>query len=274
MKNILKYSIFALALAVVASCTGEKVTYNLEENPGPAATFSHSKLNIDGVTAENNGKLMIPLYRGNTKGAANVKVALEGGDDICVLATPSVAFADGENVANIELTFDYDGLAPKPATLKLSIVDEADLAIKGIASTTFTFVKQLTYELVGTGAYYSFFWHDYFGVMEAGMWEQDLYKAKEGNYFLLKDCWEAGVSFSFFCDGETVDWYTEDTGTAYGSYGNIFLDFTGAEVYTNETGQYEIALDVPAYYLPDYYDYALVEKGVEVFTFPEGFKFD
>lgn len=274
MKNILKSTLYALCLAVVASCAGEKVTYDFSENPGPAATFSAEKLQIPGLTAEDNGKLYIPLYRGNVKGAAKVGVALSGGEEVCELATPFVEFADGENVANIEITFDFETLTPKPATLKLEIAEEKDLAYDGIQSATFTFVKQLTYESVGKGAYYSYFWHAYFGDRAEGMWDQELLKAKEGNYFKLKDCWEAGTDFSFFCDGKTVDWYTDNTGTSYGSYGNIYLHFTGGEVYKNDAGQYELKLNVPAYYLPDVNNYVLVPDGVEEFTFPAGFEFD
>ena len=274
MKNILKSTLYALCLAVVASCAGEKVTYDFSENPGPAATFSAEKLQIPGLTAEDNGKLYIPLYRGNVKGTAKVGVALSGGEEVCELATPFVEFADGENVANIEITFDFETLTPKPATLKLEIAEEKDLAYDGIQSTTFTFVKQLTYETVGTGAYYSYFWHAYFGDPTAGMWDQELLKAKEGNYFKLKDCWSVGTDFSFFCDGETVDWYTDNTGTSYGSYGNIYLNFTGGEVYKNDDGLYELALSVPAYYLPAMSNYVLVPDGVEVFTVPAGFEFN
>ena len=258
----------------MVSCTQEKVTYDFGENPGPAVTFASAKLKLPGLTAENNGKLEIPLYRGNVNGAASVDVQLEGAEGLCELASTKVEFADGQNVSNAVLTFDFETLTPKPANLTLSVVNEADLAIDGVQSTTFTFVKQLTYELVGEGVHYSAFWHVYFGDMAAGIWEQDLYKAKEGNYFLLKDCWAAGTDFSFYCDGTEVDWYTEDTGTSYGSYGNIFLYYTGATVAKNDAGQYELTLDVPAYYLPDYYNAAVIEGGKEIFTFPEGFEFD
>lgn len=274
MKNILKYTLCVLGFAALVACTQEKVTYDFGENPGPAVTFASSKLKVAGLTAEHNGKLEIPLYRGNVNGAKSVKVALEGAEGLCELSNPEVQFADGQNMANIVLTFDFESLSPKPANLTLSLVDEADLAVDGFASTTFTFVKKLTYELVGTGVYYSGFWHIYFGDRTAGIWEQDLYKAQEGNYFLLKDCWAEGTDFSFYCDGTEVDWYTEDTGTSYGSYGNIFLYFTGATIETNDAGQYELTLDVPAYYLPGAGNAPLIEDGSEVFTFPEGFEFE
>ena len=274
MKNILKYTLCVLGFAALVACTQDKVTYDFEENPGPAVTFASAKLKISGLTEENNGKLEIPLYRGNVNGAASVEVKLDGAEGLCELASSNVEFADGQNVANVVLTFDFEALSPKPATLTLSVANEADLAFDGVGSTTFTFVKQLTYELVGTGVHYSGFWHAYFGDPAAGIWQQDLYKAREGNYFLLKDCWSAGTDFSFYCDGTDVDWYTEDTGTPYGSYGNIYLYFTGATIAKNDDGLYELTLDVPAYYLPNVNNYALVQDGLEVFAFPEGFEFD
>ena len=110
MKNILKSTLYALCLAAVASCAGEKVTYDFGENPGPGATFSASALSVAGITEENNGKLSIPIYRSNLQGTAKVGIALSGGEGVCELATPCVEFADGENAASIEITFDYESL--------------------------------------------------------------------------------------------------------------------------------------------------------------------
>lgn len=265
MKNILKYTLCVLGFAALVACTQEKVTYDFGENPGPAVTFQSEKLKLSAVTEEDNNKLFVPLYRANLNGDATVAVALDCPEGLLELASETVIFKDGESVAQIELNYDYSKLTAKPESVTLSIVDEKDLAFDGFASTTFTFVKYLKYEPVGSGYYYS---------AAFGDWEQAVYKAEGENYYRLPDCWASGTDFLFYCDGQTVEWYTEDTGYAYGPYGNIFLDVQSAEVSLNDDGLYEVFVTVSGYYLPDYGNTLLIPSGFEVFTFPEGFEFD
>lgn len=265
MKNILKYTLSVLFVASLASCTTEKVQYDFQANPGPHVTFQSDKLKLPGVTEEDNNKLFVPLYRANLNGEATVAVALDCPEGLLELASETVTFKDGESVAQIELNYDYSQLTAKPESVTLSIVDEKDLAFEGYASTTFSFVKYLNYELVGTGYYYSYAFGD---------WEQDVYKAEGEDYYRLPDCWAKGTDFLFYCDGETVEWYTEDTGFAYASYGNLFLDVESAEVFLNDDGLYEVFVNVPSYYLPEDGDSVLIPDGYEGFIFPEGFEFD
>lgn len=271
MKRINTYMTMVALAVATASCAVDKVYYDFDENKGPAVTFASGRTSLPGLTAEMNGEVAIPLYRGNTKGTATVEVALSGSDDYS-LADNKVTFADGEDQADVVIRFDYADLSAAPSTLELSVVNADDLALNAVSKTTFTAVKALTYEKVGTGVYYSDFWYFMTEALEGAMWEQDLMKAKEGDYYMLPDCWTGGVPFLFYCDGETVDWYTLDTGVPYGS-GNITFVITGASISKNEDGLWELVLktdyDVPAA------GGALGIPSVEaeVFTFPEGFEF-
>lgn len=258
MKRIFKYALSVLALGAMFSCTTEKVQYDFEKYPGVAATFVAKTIQVPGLVAEDGGKVSIPLYRGNTNGAASVEVTVTGGEGLFTPTKSAVDFAAGENVGYLTFTYDFESLSAKPAPMTVTIKNEADLALNAVASTSFTLVKQLTYEPVGEGLYYSDWYEE--------EWPQEVLKAKEGNYFLLPSCWVSGVDFSFYCDGTTVDWYTTSPGYNYGSYGPLALDIVDAYI----DG---LQLVVTAgYYLPEYYDYSF-GNGVEVFVFPEGFTF-
>lgn len=258
MKRIFKYAFAVLAVVLAASCTNDKELFDFTENPGPGATFVSSKLSLPGLKAEDGGKVLVPLYRSNTKGTASVAVAVEGGEGVFTPTKAAVEFADGESLGYLQFTYDFEALSAKPTNITVAIANEEDAAIDAVTATTFTLVKQLTYEPAGEGVYYS----DWYGEE----WAQEVYKAKEGNYFILPSCWVSGVDFSFFCDGTTVDWYTTSTGYNYGSYGPLALNIVDAAMYG-----LELVVSVE-YYLPEYYNYNF-GGGVEVFVFPEGFTF-
>lgn len=261
MKRIFIYALTVLALGAMLSCTNEKVQYDFEKNSGVAATFAAKSTQVPGLVAEDGGKVSIPLYRGNTKGSASVEVVVSGGEGVFTPTSNAVEFEPGKNVGYLTFTYDFEELSAKPAPMTVTIKNEADRALNAVASTSFTLVRQLTYEEVGEGYYYSDF---------GGEWDQPVLKAQEGDYFLLPSCWVSGVDFSFFCDGTTVDWYTTSSGYNYGSYGPLDFDIASATV-ALEDGQYVVTLNA-TYVLPDLGGYPL-GAGVEVFYFPEGFEF-
>ncbi len=261
MRKLLIYSLLALFVCTMGSCSKEEVFYEFAENE-IAATFSASKLNYNDLTDADNGKISVPLYRGNTKGDASVAVEIEGGEGIFTPSATSFNFKDGENVAYIDFTFDYATLSAKPTTISVSITDEKACSVNSIPSTKFTLTRQLTWELVGEGLYYC----GLFGES----WPQDVYKAEEGDFYMLPDCWVGGTSFTFFCDGETIDWYPFETGYNYGSYGQFAFEVLDKSVISLE-GTPAIKIDCN-YRLPSYYNY-LFDTAYELFMFPEGFQF-
>lgn len=261
MRKILIYSLLALFVCAMGSCSKDEVFYEFADGE-IAATFSAGTLKFNNITEADNGKISVPLYRGNVKGAATVAVAIAGGEGVFTPSATSFSFKDGENVAYIDFTFDYATLSAKPATITIEIEDEKACSVNSISSTKFTLTRQLTYEKIGEGIYYC----GLFG--EA--WPQDVYKAKEGDFYMLPDCWVGGTDFSFFCDGTTVDWYPVETGYNYGSYGQFAFEVLDQSVF-EDGGVYIVQIDCN-YRLPSYYNY-LFDTSYELFQFPEGFSF-
>lgn len=258
MRKLLIYSLLALFTLTLGSCSKDEVFYEFGEGE-IGATFQASTLIYDDISEADNGKISVPLYRSNTKGAVSVPVEITGGEGTYTPSSSSFSFADGESVAYIDFTFNYETLSGKPVTISIAISNESDCAEKGESETTFTLTRKLTWEKVGTGIYYTAFFDQ--------QWEQDLYKAKEGNFYMLKGCWYAGTDFTFFYDGTTVDWYASKTGYYYGSYGPVVFDVISANV-TTVSGSPAIKIDCN-YRLPQYYNYNL-GKGYEIFVFPKG----
>lgn len=261
MKRIFKYGLVVLAMGLMSSCVTDKEMYDFVANPGAAVTFSAKSLDMPALKAEDGGKVRVPLYRGNTSAPASVQVTVTGGEGVFTPKKTAVDFAAGDNMGYLEFTYDYESLSAKPVTITVAVTKAEDVALNGIAEAKFTLVKQLTYESVGEGLYYTD-WYE-------AEWPQEVMKAKEGDYFLLPSCWVSGVDFSFFCDGETVDWYTATSGYTYGSYGS--LEFVLEDAYVvEEDGLFTVVVETH-YTLPSIgHDFGV---GVEEFTFPEGFTF-
>ena len=248
-------------MGLMSSCVTDKEMFDFTANPGAAVTFSAKTLDMPALKAEDGGKVRVPLYRGNTSAPASVQVTVTGGEGVFTPKKTAVDFAAGDNMGYLEFTYDYETLSAKPATITVTVTKAEDVALNGIAEAKFTLVKQLTYESIGEGYYYSAF---------GGDWPQEILKAKEGDYYLLPSCWVSGVDFSFFCDGQNVDWYTLTSGYNYGSYGPVGFDIQDSEVY-EDGGVWVVELSLN-YYLPEYYDYNLA-AGYEAVEFPEGFTF-
>lgn len=214
MKKILSYCLLALIAFSVSSCDKDEVFYDFSENPGIGATFSSGALQVPGITAEMNGKVSIPLYRGNVSEAASVAVELQGGGSVYTLSKGQFDFAAGENVAYVDVVFNFDNVTPSPVKLTMNIVNEADAAENGYASTSFSMQLALTYNSLGYGIYYSDF---------AGEWYQEVLKAEEDAYYQLPSCWVNGTNFLFYCNGERFEWLTTGSGYIHPSYGGEIL---------------------------------------------------
>lgn len=253
--------LFAMMPVVVSSCDEGGTLYQFSEGE-VAATFQSSSLKFNDISGPDSDGIPVPLYRGNTKGDAVVEVEITGGEGAFVPSATSYNFKDGENVAYINFAYDYDALSAKPQTITIKIARDEDCAWNGEPSTSFTITRQLTWEFVGEGKYYSDFWGE--------SWIQELYKAAEGDFYMLKGCWYAGTDFTFFCDGTDAEWYASATGYNYGSYGPVVFDVISESIVDSE-GVTVLRIDC-GYILPEYGGYNLY-TGYEFFIFPDGFTF-
>lgn len=258
MKKIFIYSLLVLFISTLNSCSKEEAFYNFD-GTGNAATFASKSLQIPAITKEDNGKVSIPMYRGNIANAASINVEIAGGEGIFTPVKSTYDFAPGENIAYIDFVFDFNKLSARPQDITIKIKNKEDLSINAIESTSITLVRKLTYEKVGVGEYYTDFFEE--------SWEQEIFKAKEGNFYILPSCWVKGVDFSFFYDGKSADLYTTQPGYNYGSYGPVTFKIISQTV-KQKGGKRIIEFEVE-YYLPEFNNYSF-GTGLEILYLPAG----
>ena len=277
MKKILFLTLIAGALLFSASCQREGVIYDFPKDAA-LLSFPNNKLNWQ-MVAEDGNKIVAQLHRGNTKGA--LSVPFEFSDGTAGVFTPSKTtfdFADGENVASVEITYpDINDFAGEVFKMKLA-VDEEQVSPSGYSEMTVSAQRKLTPVLLGEGTWYSGFLSIVYD--KDVTWKQKIYNTKEApNYYILPDCWKKGYDFSFMMvDGVPV-WPDEvDTGLSvaelfdnpgYASLGNFWLVPGESEIadgmlmlmtdviYSHGVDDYSLLeMETPEYFIPP--------KGVEI----------
>ena len=248
MKKLLTYITAAALIFSLGACSEEDGSlYDFTLDPSVEATFASDELSFGGLTADFGGKVSVPMYRGNTAEAASVPVTITGGEGTFTPSKSSFDFAAGENVAYIDFAFDFETMSPAPVTISIVANNAEDVSDNGYGATEMVLQKQLTYSSLGIGYYESFF---------GGDWEQEIQKAEEG------------TDFSFYFDGQTLDWYTPSTGYETG-YGPMLLNILDWEVLSESPLTLYISV---TYNLAGYVDDPFgLGVGYEVIEFPEGF---
>ena len=260
MKKLLTYITAAALMFSMGSCSEEDGSlYDFTLDPSVEATFAAENLKFNNLTEDLGGKISVPMYRGNTAEAASVPVTITGSEGVFTPSKSTFDFAAGENVAYIDFTFDFNALTPAPSTISIVANNAEDVSDNGYGQTQFSLQKQLTYSPVGTITYESGFLMTAAG---APVLSREIQKAEEGNYFLIPNAWVSGTDFSFYFDGQNLEWYSTSTGMN-GGYGDIkleMLDYTIASISP-------LTLEIVFYI----YDSSPWGEYVETFTFPEGF---
>ena len=263
MKKLLTYITAAALLISLGSCSQEDGSlYDFTLDPSTEATFAAEELSFDGLTADLGGKISVPMYRGNTAEAASVPVTITGGEGTFTPSKSTFDFAAGENVAYIDFTFDFETISPAPVTISIVANNEEDISDNGNGKTQFSLQKQLSYNTIGTITYESGFLMEVAG---APVLNREIQKAEEGNYFLIPSAWVSGTDFSFYFDGENLDWYSTSTGMNAG-YGDIKLEMMDYAVVSTSPLTLEILFYI--------YDSSPWGSYVDTFTFPEDFKLE
>ncbi len=163
---------------------------------------------------------------------------------------PNFDFADGESVATIDFTYpDINDFGGEIFQIVLTVADPDMVSPAGHDQLTIKAQRKLTRKFLGTGTFYSGF-----------------YEEEAPNYYILPDCWESGVDWTFtVVDGVIVWPDTFDTGYLLdAAVGNVWIKSGDSFV---EDGTLYLIVD--SYYLPDYYNYDL-DSAYESFTLPEG----
>ena len=262
MKKLLTYITAAALIFSLGACSEEDGSlYDFTLDPSVEATFAAEKLNFGAVTEDFGGKISVPMYRGNTAEAASVPVTITGGEGILTPSKSSFDFAAGENVAYIDFAFDFETMSPAPVTVSIVANNAEDVSDNGYGQTQFSLQKQLSYNPVGTITYESGFLMTMVG---APALIREIQKAEEGNYFLIPDAWASGTDFSFYFDGQNLEWYSTSTGMDVG-YGEIKLEMLDYAIASTSPLTLQILFYI--------YDSSPWGEFVETFTFPEDFTF-
>lgn len=215
------------ALATFTSCDTDAEGTLYTPDADACYSFASTQMNME-LSADNQGVIKVPLYRGRTDKDATIAITAqmdEATQAIFTLASSSISFKSGENIAYAELNFgSIDKLgATNKYVINLSIPEEnaspsAESSIKVQAQ------RMLTWESYGTGIYTS----QLFGQS----WEQPIEKAKEGNIYRLKDCIYEGYPFVFTLSEngqELLGWDLQPSGYKHATYGMVYFTATGME---------------------------------------------
>lgn len=167
MNKIFKHSMMLLfsALALVfGSCT-EEFEYTGATVSGEQVYFSNalsSTVNLDPDAAE----VRIPVNRIQRSGALTVDLTVTTSENCAVSVPSSVAFADGDSVAYLTVTYD-------PSSIEMGHYDSVTVAIANADYTTpygnssYTFAIGLSeWKSVGTGLFRDVLMHNFYGLDE------------------------------------------------------------------------------------------------------------
>lgn len=155
MNKILKYSAVLLAYVLSFSfgaCTDE-YEYSKANIEGEQVYFSN-KLSSHIELSKSESSIKVPVNRINKEGSLVVDLNVTTADNNKVNVPTSVAFADGEDVAYLSVTYD-------PATIEYGHSEDITISIKDESYTTpyggssYTFSVGLSeWKLLGTSGYY------------------------------------------------------------------------------------------------------------------------
>lgn len=223
-KNIFYWGLcLVISIATFASCNtdAEGVLYT----NGTGVSFASTTMSEE-VSTENDGKILVPIYRSNTIDNSEVQITVDENtlaENIFTLSSSTISFNEGDHISYAELNFDLNSLgATTTYNITLSIQDETKVSVSGEGSIKVVVKRQLTWTSFGTGVFTS----QFFGQS----WPQTIEKAAEGNIYRLVDCYYEGypIVFSLSDDGQQlVAWDIQATGYTNSTYGMVYFAATG-----------------------------------------------
>ena len=121
LRNITKAVLAASLLTVMVACEEEAV-YTPAQDLTNAQVYFSNETEKDVKLSMQDTELNVAICRANTNGELDVKLEKTGSELMNVPS--SVKFADGENVANIKVTFDPEAIGyDNPQTLNIALAD-------------------------------------------------------------------------------------------------------------------------------------------------------
>ncbi len=213
---------FTLGIAMVfASCEGPIGA--LYEGEGQDVSFASTSMIMD-LTSGDGEVIKVPIYRGNKNGEFTLEIESAGRDAATgrafTLVSEDITFADGENIAYAEYSYDFDALAfGKDYYIDLRFVRKNNLSPSGMRDIEIKLSRKFaTKPLSGKGSFMS----GLFG----GPFEFKVERATEANVYVFKEVLAPGYDLILVLnDDETqmVSFGPYETGYIDEVYGMVWV---------------------------------------------------
>lgn len=259
MKSYKNIALAFVALGVFAFSSCDKENIGPVHSPnGVEASFSFEELSTSVPATDPTAH--IPLYRGNTKGAASVVVSLSCSDaSLNIPSSVTVNFDDGS--AEGDLAIPVAGIADE---IKIgAVIPDDAVSLGGVQAAAIYVSPIFSWNKIGTGTY------TYTAYMEGDDPGLDIYVREDNPTIYKITSWFYGTDLQFVWDQSDNSVYVKDSFTGYTSqYGKINVieasEFYGDQVpasyYDPSTRTFVFCV---TYYDPDPYPYG---PGIETFV--------
>lgn len=212
MKKIFYFTTIIGLLFTFVSCEQDDgVAYELTDKV--EASFPSTVVNYQ-MIAEDGNKIVVEMWRGNTKGAATVPVTVT--DNTNGVFTPEKEqfdFAAGENKAYLTFTYpDINQFGGEKYEIELTI-DEEMVSPGGNGTIKISAQRKLTFKSLGTGTFTT----EFFGES----WAQEVMKAEEADYYRLPDCYYGGYHIEFSIQDGEISFARQPMGYVHSDYGMV-----------------------------------------------------
>ena len=215
MKRLLYFTTIVGLFFMVTSCEQEGVTYGLTDKI--EASFPSTVVNLQMITEDGN-KIVVEMWRGNTRGAASVPVTIT--DKTGGVFTPEKQqfdFADGESRAYLSISYpDINEFGGEKYELELAITNENQVSPSGKKSMKISAQRKLTFASIGTGSFTSEFFEE--------SWPQEVLKAAEADYYRLPNCYYSGFPIEFSVENGKISFAKQPMGYNHSTYGMVSWD--------------------------------------------------
>jgi len=214
MKKIIYVTIILGLIYGLTSCQQEGTVYELTDKV--EASFPSTIVSYQMVAADGN-KIVVEMWRGNTKGAASVPVTItDKTNGIFSPEKEKFDFADGENKAYMTFSYpDINQFAGEKYQIELTIGEE-DVSPGGISKVTISAQRKLTFQSLGMGTFTSEFFEE--------SWPQEVLKAEEADFYRLPDCYYKGYPIEFSIQNGKINFAKQPMGYNHSSYGMVSWD--------------------------------------------------
>ena len=215
MKKILYFATIIGLFFMVTACEQEETIYDSEDRI--EASFPSTVVNYQ-MIAEDGNKIVVEMWRGNTRGAASVPVTVT--DKTGGIFSPEKEqfdFADGESKAFLSFTYpDINQFGGERYEIELAIANENQVSPSGKNTIKISAQRRLTFASIGTGSFTS----DFFGES----WPQEVLKAAEADYYRLPNCYYTGFPIEFSVENGQISFSKQQMGYNHPDYGMTSWD--------------------------------------------------